>query len=486
MDRNFDKWEFMNSPEGEEEFRASDLSDAEDNDTVSLYIKEIGPIELLSPDNEFRLATLIQAAKLLDTCTDNSPEKNIRAAIDGMEKNHLAFLECLNDFNAERAKRNKPVVPLPNYRELIAEAIQLSRQAQSADASPLYLYCSQASQSDEGEKRQWAEVTGYLFNAFLCVLLLPDSLQRHLETISQTTVNPKEIYPLLRENLFSHEEAETQLERVQDRAVAASQTFVSSNLKLVFSIAKRYQGRGTPLSDLIQEGNVGLFHAVSKFDPRLGYRFSTYATWWIRQAIIRSLAEKSRLIRIPTHTYESLMKISRARQNLEQELGRIPTPEELAIAVGMVSPKDAADWRYRNAHDLPMDRELNEKVRSAGMKVQELLRSMEDPISLETPADGDENSEPFFPEDENAPDPERETEKKELQDGMRSAMDLLTERERKILAYRFGLAGEEEKTLEEIGQEFGLTRERIRQIEASALRKLRHPKSRRLLEDYYE
>jgi RNA polymerase primary sigma factor len=275
------------------------------------------------------------------------------------------------------------------------------------------------------------------------------------------------------------------MDALHARAVEGNEALIRANLRLVVSVAKRYLGRGMSLLDLIQEGNMGLLRAIGKFDPRRGFKFSTYATWWIRQSINRSIAEQARTIRIPVHLFESISRILRAQRHLTQVLGRDPNNAELAQEVGYLSASDIQAIMRAQAEKKPVKAEIQERLEEASQKVKRILRSAEEPVSLEGPV-GDEDSSSLgdFIEDEDAPSPMDSAAREMLREQVQRALASLSEREREVLELRFGLSDGKEHTLEEVSHYFNVTRERIRQIEAKALRKLRHPAHSRELRDY--
>ena len=287
-----------------------------------------------------------------------------------------------------------------------------------------------------------------------------DDLEMSLSTEGIAIDDPVKIYlkEIGRVPLLSAEEEIELAERMAQGDPKARKRLSEANLRLVVSIAKRYVGRGMQFLDLIQEGNLGLIKAVEKFDHTKGFKFSTYATWWIRQAITRAIADQARTIRIPVHMVETITKVKKVTSQLLHKNGHDPSPEEIAIEL-----------------DMPVER------------VREIMRIAQDPVSLETPIGEEEDSHlgDFIPDDD-APAPAEAASLILLKEQLGEVLSTLTEREEKVLRLRFGLEDGRSRTLEEVGKEFNVTRERIRQIEAKALRKLRHPSRSRKLKDFLE
>lgn len=291
----------------------------------------------------------------------------------------------------------------------------------------------------------------------------PSELEKELEVLTTLTdaqiTDPVRMYlkEIGRIQLLTAQEEIDLAKRVEKGEVKAKERLINSNLRLVVSIAKKYVGRGLTLLDLIEEGNIGLMRAVEKFDYRKGFKFSTYATWWIRQAITRAIADQARTIRIPVHMVETINRFIRTSRKLMQELGREPTPEEVAKEMG-IEPE----------------------------KVREIIKVSQEPTSLEAPVGEEKDSTlgDFIPDEEIRPEDQASAEL--LKAHLAEVLDTLNDREKKVLKLRFGLEDGRQRTLEEVGKEFGVTRERIRQIEAKALRKLRHPTRSKKLKDYLE
>jgi RNA polymerase primary sigma factor len=313
----------------------------------------------------------------------------------------------------------------------------------------------------DDQKDEKAEAEEDSGEALADALSLDDPVRMYLKEIGRVpllTMEEEKAFAMR----IERGEMEAQKNGSADNAVIADgeeakRQLTEANLRLVVSIAKKYVGRGMLFLDLIQEGNLGLIRAVEKFDYRKGYKFSTYATWWIRQAITRALADQARTIRIPVHMVETINRLVKVSRQLLQELGREPAVEEIATAMGLTPEK-----------------------------VREVMKISQEPISLETPIGEEEDSHlGDFIEDQEAVAPAEAASVMLLKEKMQDVLQNLTERERKVLILRFGLEDGHQRTLEEVGQEFGVTRERIRQIEAKALRKLRHPSRGKALKDYW-
>lgn len=457
-------------PDSDAPVRIDDLEGLED--PVRMYLREIGLVPLLSREGEKRLARKMEEGAFLERVRrelrgNQSEHHSIGAALDipkgdaatlmfgegpivCSEAEAVAILQHMfrkfcklfpylgrmfpSDLTPEgvldSARR------LGNVAAINPERVQAVAQEMEVDAADAY--CSIVELS------------------VLC-RMMPRELLKIVATYAQRGEMPD---PLLGESYFSalSHEALRQLESVATDAQHARSALTEANLRLVVSVAKKYLGRGVSLLDLIQEGNLGLIRAVEKFEFRKGFKFSTYATWWIRQAITRAIADKSRTIRIPVHMVETINRLSRVHRQLLQELGREPTCEE-----------------------------IGELLEISGDKVREIMKVSQDPVSLETPV-GDEGDSHIgdFVEDHTAPVPVEMAAHRLLREQMDDVLQSLSHRERRVLQLRFGLDDGRQKTLEEVGREFGVTRERIRQIEAKALRKMRHPSRSKKLKDYIE
>ncbi len=281
-------------------------------------------------------------------------------------------------------------------------------------------------------------------------------------------------------------EERKRLEEIVEEGKKARDVMIRSNLRLVVSVAKRYMRRGLSFLDLIQEGNLGLLKAIERFDPSLGYKFSTYATWWIRQAIGRAIAEQARTIRVPLHMLDAINKQVRVRQRLQQELGREPTLEELVLddELNYLKPEEKEEIRRLVSQNKPLPHDLRIRLEDAVRHAERVARIAQEPVSLDTPVGSDEESSlgDFVPS--TAPEPIDEASRHILREELAEVLESLDDRERGVLEMRFGLKDGKIYTLEEVGAHFGITRERVRQIESKALRKLRNPQLSSKLRDF--
>ena len=455
-----------------------ELAGEPSEDPVRLYLREIGLVKLLGSDSEFRLATLSEADRHMTTLRKLKQRKGTSLASSIY---HSLLLEMQTSWDRLIEDTEQLDHELPNLALMIAESQSL--HAGWEFDSPSY-FRAYLDNGHWGVDHLWDNLARHAFSVFLNLYLLPFKYAEWLLTY----VREQNAFPSQRtlfRSLPSDEDLLSEMDAIHVRAVDGNQALIRANLRLVVSVAKRYLGRGMSLLDLIQEGNMGLLRAVGKFDPRRGFKFSTYATWWIRQSINRSIAEQARTIRIPVHLFESVSRILRAQRHLTQTLGRNPNNAELAFEVGYLSASDMQVILQAKSENGSINTEVLQRLEEAAQKVKRVLRSAEEPVSLEGPV-GDEDSSSLgdFIEDEDAPSPMDSAAREMLREQVQRTLAALSERERDVLELRFGLKDGREHTLEEVSRYFNVTRERVRQIEAKALRKLRHPVYSRELRDY--
>ena len=471
-----------NAQESEEQqdVAKSYLPDGED-DPVHTYLKEIGQVPLLTAEQEIWLATQLAAATALEHLTtqmiEEGGQENIRS------RTILANYKTLLDSWVQSEEAGQAInVELPDLSLVIREAQQLRMNWRSSSPSYLRHYLNDG---DWGQAEEWSDLAKSVFGIFAALYLLPIDLSDQVcdYYMEDHNLPPLEIF----EDWLSQDEIALKYNEfmIYHLAEEAKDQLTRANLRLVVSVAKRYMGRGIQFQDLVQEGNVGLLRAVEKFDHKKGYKFSTYATWWIRQAVSRAIADQARTIRIPVHMVETINRIGRAQRDMVQQLLREPTDEELAVELGYLTT-DEMDLINHARHDgEPIDPLLFRKFRQATGKIRNIRRISQPTISLEQPVRPEESTQLVdFIEDETIPEPVDAASKQLLREQVRNVLEFLGERERLVLEMRFGLKDGKDHTLEEVGREFGVTRERIRQIEAKALRKLRHPSRSKMLRDY--
>jgi RNA polymerase primary sigma factor len=467
----------------EKDETTSYLTGTVEDDPVHTYLKEIGQVPLLTADQEIWLSTQLTAATVLDRLntdvsldgTDSEEEVDFRA----MLANYTNLLE--NWLVVEEARKVLEVDGI-DVLAFIEEARDLRRGWRTRTHSYLRQYLNNG---NWGQDDTWTDLAQSCFHMLTAVYLLPIDLSRQVAAVYKTDgkfPTPATFREWLSEDLVGLKYNEFM---IYELAEEAKVNLTGANLRLVVSVAKRYMGRGIHLLDLVQEGNVGLLRAVEKFDHTKGYKFSTYATWWIRQAVSRAIADQARTIRIPVHMFETINKIVKLQRDLVQKLGHEPSDEELALELDYLTPEESETIKQALLDETVIDPVLNRKWKQAVSKIRDIKRISMDPMSLESPVGNEDSTEygDFIP-DESAQEPVDAASKELLREQIRNVLGFLSEREREVLEMRFGLNDGKDHTLEEVGRSFGVTRERIRQIEAKALRKLRHPSRSKALRDY--
>jgi len=452
------------------------------DDPVQMYLNDIGTIDLLNVHQEFWLGARLLSTRRIDRLKQEHPFIDPEQA--ALRDIYRAMYDDLTvQIRRIREDVKRFQMDCPDWVELIEEAQQLR---ETWELEPPSYTRSYLDNGLWGENNEWGSVARKVFYVFVSYYSFPAEVSEWLKGIASSGRGAPTLKSFAR-RLTSDEALQIEYEELWSRYYEAYQALIRRNLKLVVSVAKHYIGRGNSFLDLIQEGNVGLLRAVSKFDPTRGFKFSTYATWWIRQSVSRSIADQARTIRIPVHVFETVTQLLRIRRRLTQELEHEPTYKEIALETDYLEPEDKKIIRKHIEEETSPPPAVLHRWREAANKVHRYMRAAEDPMSLDRPVgEEDDNQLEDFIEDQEAPSPIEATAEEVMREQLQNALDDLTVRERQVLELRFGLMDGKVHTLEEVGDYFDVTRERIRQIEATALRKLRSPNVSYKLEDFVD
>jgi RNA polymerase primary sigma factor len=480
----------------------------EASDPVRMYLKEIGHVPLLSSSDERWHSMKMMAPRYLE---------GIARKVGGASREE-AWLQIVTEiYELLKANWRRIIglcdqleVPVVDLASLADEMETVSQPiVQAREESNLGAYLSSIGEEEFGEtdelalvweesperegdelqeellETEWDTLIRGIHDLCLDLYLLPSELIRFIVISSKGDRMPAG-KKFLQAVQGSESPIKHRFRLVDALATYSRKVLIVANLRLVVSVAKQYVGRGISFLDIVQEGNIGLLRAVDRFDFRRGFKFSTYATWWIRQGISRAVADQGRTIRIPIHVVEHISRVVRSTRRLTQEFGREPSAEEIALEMeDLLSEEDRIAIEQAQSANEPLDPLLQRRWKRAAAKVRRIIRISQEPMSLEMPIGAEEDS--FladFIEDETVLGPMDAASRGLLREQMKDVLDSLSTREREVLELRFGLKDGHSRTLEDVGEIFGVTRERVRQIEAKALRKLRHPKSSSKLRDY--